>query len=139
MSGRGLYLALLAKMKKLYSLARLHGDIEHDILEELVEEILAFSDSSPSLLRYIFCHPRQGPYIFHHSLHVTLLSILIARQCQFSDERLKELTLSALLHDVGRLRISLDVLGKKEPLSEKRKSSSPCLIGFSFFTTAACV
>ena len=129
-----LYLALLAKMKKLYSLARLQGNIAHNVLAELVEEILAFAESSQSLLQCVFFHPRQFPYIFHHSLHVTLFSALIARQCNFTNDRLKKLILSALLHDVGKLRVSLDVLGKKEPLSdaEKEEVRLHSLLGFRF-------
>lgn len=65
------YIALLTKMKKVYSLARLYGDIDQNVLEGLVEEILAFSTYPRNLLRCVFFHPRQSPYIFHHSLHVT--------------------------------------------------------------------
>ncbi len=120
--------------KEPFNLARLQGNIAHHILEELVEEILAFADPSQSLLRCVFFHPRQSPYIFHHSLHVTLFTVLIAKQCNFTNDRLKKLILSALLHDVGKLRVSLDVLGKKEPLSdaEKEEVRLHSLLGFRF-------
>ena len=128
------YVALLTKMKKVYSLARLYGDIDQNVLEGLVEEILAFSTYPRNLLRCVFFHPRQSPYIFHHSLHVTLFSILIARQSNFPNERLRKLALAALLHDVGKIRVSLEVLGKKEPLTEveQEKVRLHALLGFRF-------
>ena len=128
------YVELLTKMKKLYSWARLHGDIVRDVLDELVEEILVFSESSQPLLRCVFFHPRQSPYIFHHSLHVTLFAVLLGKHCDFSGERLRKLTLAALLHDVGKIQVSLDVLGKKEPLSEeeREKVRLHTVLGFRF-------
>ena len=128
------YIALLTKMKKVYSLARLYGDIDQNVLEGLVEEILAFSTYPRNLLRCVFFHPRQSPYIFHHSLHVTWFSILIAKQCNFSNERLRKLALSALLHDVGNIRVSLEVLRKKGPLTEveQEKVRLHALLGFRF-------
>ena len=76
----------------------------------------------------------HAPYIFHHTLHVSLLSALIGKQCEFSEDRLQALTLSALLHDVGKLRVSLEVLGKQQPLSEdeKEKVRLHSLLGFRF-------
>lgn len=128
------YVSLLTKMKKIYSLARLHGELDQEILEELVEEVMDFAESPQGLLRCAFFHPRQSPYIFHHSLHVTLFSVLIARQCNFSEDRLRKVALAALLHDVGKIRISLEVLGKKEPLTEaeREKVRLHALLGFRF-------
>lgn len=128
------YRRLLEEIKHIFSSARLHGRLEKELLETLAGDLLALTASPVQVLRCLHLHPRNSPYIFHHTLHVALLSALIGKQCDFSEERLQALTLSALLHDVGKLRVSLEVLGKQQPLSEdeKEKVRLHSLLGFRF-------
>lgn len=128
------YRRLLEEIKHIFSSARLHGRLEKELLNTLAGDILALTASPVQVLRCLHLHPRNSPYIFHHTLHVALLAALIGKQCDFSEERLQALTLSALLHDVGKLRVSLEVLGKQQPLSEdeKEKVRLHSLLGFRF-------
>ena len=128
------YRRLLEETKHIFSSARLHSRLEKELLNTLAGDILVLTASPVQVLRCLHLHPRNSPYIFHHTLHVALLSALIGKQCDFSEERLQALTLSALLHDVGKLRISLEVLGKQQPLSEdeKEKVRLHSLLGFRF-------
>lgn len=128
------YRRLLEETKHIFSSARLHSRLEKELLNTLAGDILVLTASPVQVLRCLHLHPRNSPYIFHHTLHVALLSALIGKQCDFSEERLQALTLSALLHDVGKVRISLEVLGKQQPLSEdeKEKVRLHSLLGFRF-------
>ncbi len=128
------YRRLLEEIKHIFSAVRLHGRLERELLDSLAGDILALTASPVQVLRCLHLHARHAPYIFHHTLHVSLLSALIGKQCEFSEDRLQALTLSALLHDVGKLRVSLEVLGKQQPLSEdeKEKVRLHSLLGFRF-------
>lgn len=128
------YRRLLQEGKRLYSLGRLQGEILLDILYPLTEDILALTLSPVDTLRCLHLHPRHEPYIFHHSLHVSLLSALVARACSFPEERLRALAVSALLHDVGKLRVPLELLNKAQPLSpgEQESVQLHALLGFRF-------
>lgn len=51
-------------------------------------------------------------YTFVHSINVSLLTIAQARAFGIQGDKLHELGLAALLHDVGKLKIPLEVLNK---------------------------
>ncbi len=57
-------------------------------------------------------------YTYNHSLDVAVLAVVVGIACGFPYDKLKRLSEGALLHDIGKMRISLDILNKKEPLTE---------------------
>jgi putative nucleotidyltransferase with HDIG domain len=57
-------------------------------------------------------------YTYTHSVNVCTFAIALAQQCGFSDEEfLHELGTGALLHDVGKARISERILNKRSALT----------------------
>ena len=57
-------------------------------------------------------------YTFAHSVNVAILSALVGMLLDFSQKELLKLTLGALLHDLGKVTIPLDVLTKPGHLSD---------------------
>ncbi|MGH7591968.1 MAG: HD-GYP domain-containing protein [Gemmatimonadales bacterium] len=57
-------------------------------------------------------------YTFTHSVNVCIFSVAIGKRLGFSKQQLYDLGLAALLHDVGKSRIPLEVLNKAGGLSE---------------------
>jgi len=55
---------------------------------------------------------REGSYLLHHSLHVAILAGLMGRWLHWPREYRERLLLAGLLHDVGKLKISDDILNK---------------------------
>ena len=55
---------------------------------------------------------REGSYLLHHSLHVAILAGLMGRWLHWPREYRERLLLAGLLHDVGKLKISDDILHK---------------------------
>lgn len=51
-------------------------------------------------------------YTFCHSVDVCILSLLAGRTLGYSYEKLKELGIGALLHDIGKVRVKKSVLNK---------------------------
>lgn len=60
---------------------------------------------------------RNGDYLLHHSVHVAILAGLMGSWMRMPRERRRKLILSGLLHDVGKLRISQDILNKPGKLT----------------------
>lgn len=58
-------------------------------------------------------------YTFAHSVNVCALATMIAVTLGYSQHRLEELALGALLHDIGKTLIPLDVLNKPGKLSDE--------------------
>ncbi len=54
---------------------------------------------------------------YHHSVNVSILSLLIGARMKLSRELLVPLGLAALLHDIGKVRIPLEILAKPAKLT----------------------
>jgi HD-GYP domain-containing protein (c-di-GMP phosphodiesterase class II) len=55
-------------------------------------------------------------YTFVHSINVCILSVALGRRLGFTKAQLLDLGLAALLHDIGKSRIPLEILNKDGPL-----------------------
>lgn len=61
-----------------------------------------------------------------HSKRVERLSILIGEKLALSEKEINELSITALLHDIGKLKIPTEVLSKEKPLTEKERLIIKC-------------
>ena len=62
---------------------------------------------------------KHDEHTFVHAINVAILVLVEAESLQLDQEILKEIGLSALLHDVGKLEVSGDILKKAGRLTEK--------------------
>jgi HD-GYP domain-containing protein (c-di-GMP phosphodiesterase class II) len=58
-------------------------------------------------------------YTFTHSVNVCIFSIALGRRVGFSRLQLYDLGLAALMHDIGKARIPVEILNKTSGLDEK--------------------
>ena len=58
-------------------------------------------------------------YTFNHMVNVCILAIAFGQRLGLARDQLSRLGLCALYHDLGKLNISLDILGKHGPLSDE--------------------
>lgn len=57
-------------------------------------------------------------YTFVHSVNVCILSVALGRRIGLSKVQLMDLGLAALMHDIGKAQVPLDILNKKGKLDE---------------------
>ena len=60
----------------------------------------------------------QDDYTFEHSVAVSIIAIKIAQIIGMTDEQVKNLGIAGLMHDIGKARISPDILQKPGRLTE---------------------
>lgn len=58
-------------------------------------------------------------YTYHHSLSVTVISLAIAMQLGLSAEESHKLGFAAMMHDIGKMRIPIEVLNKPFRLTDE--------------------
>ena len=58
-------------------------------------------------------------YTFAHSVNVCILSVSLGARLGLSKRKLSELGFAALFHDVGKVKLPLEILNKPDELSEK--------------------
>jgi len=55
---------------------------------------------------------------FVHAVNVAILSTLIAKELGYKGQRLRHLTMGAILHDIGKIKVPCRILNKPGPLSK---------------------
>jgi HD-GYP domain-containing protein (c-di-GMP phosphodiesterase class II) len=92
------------------------GDV-HEVgqfAEHMIE--LAIRESRPLLvMQNLKAHDE---YSFTHSVNVAMLTVSIASCLPFEKDDLHEIGVAAMLHDIGKERIPLEILRKKGKLTE---------------------
>jgi len=57
-------------------------------------------------------------YTFTHSVNVSVLALAVGRACQLTEEQLRILGLGGLLHDLGKLRVDVNIITKPGRLTD---------------------
>ena len=115
-------------VKKALEKKKLEQQVEayHNNLEKLVEERTARLQQAYRTLKkahldsvkvLVEAIDAKDPYTRGHSDRVTRMSLKIAGQLEFNDERLESLEYGALLHDIGKIGIKDEVLQRAGSLS----------------------
>ncbi|MCK7633308.1 MULTISPECIES: HD-GYP domain-containing protein [unclassified Shewanella] len=83
-------------------------DDAKDLVHSIVEQLL----TSDNLVLHLMSDAKQDESIYYHSLNVAILSMLIAKEMEWSRSEIEAIGLSALFHDVGKLKIPPQILKK---------------------------
>jgi HD-GYP domain-containing protein (c-di-GMP phosphodiesterase class II) len=86
-------------------------------VQGIVDSIL----SDPSSLVGLTTLREFDEYTFVHSVNVCILSVALGRRLGLSKTQMLDLGLAALLHDIGKSRVSLETLNKRASLSDDEK------------------
>lgn len=86
-----------------------------DIIRSIMKELKNNQDLL-TLLADVYTYDN---YIFTHSLNVTMYSLAIGMELKLSDKQLETIGMGAILHDVGKMMVPLDVLMKPGKLTDK--------------------
>jgi len=93
---------------------QLNTEAAKEAVSQCVDQVL----ESPDTMLLFTQLKHQDEYTSQHSLNVCILSILLARHLKFSKEKLNEIGICGLLHDMGKLKIPLEILNKPGKLTE---------------------
>lgn len=85
------------------------------VLNKIMEDVLDRKNSIVDIIDM----KMYNEYLFHHSVNVAILSMIVGMSMGFNSYDLYKLGLGALLHDVGKLEISNDILNKEGKLTEE--------------------
>lgn len=91
-------------------------------IETCVEEIVAELSASPALLVHLMDLYTREDAMFFHAVNTTVLSLTVAIALRANPQRLQNLGVVAMLHDIGLSRVPPEVLASGLSMSpEERK------------------
>lgn len=88
-----------------------------NVAKGIVESVLDQGDVMFNLLDV----KRYDDYTYFHCVNVGVLSAMVGAGMKLSETELEQLTTAALLHDVGKRFIPVEVLNAKYPLNDEQK------------------
>ncbi len=86
-------------------------------LKSIIDEIMSQIISTDIALVNIRDLKNFDDYTYYHSVNVAVLSILIGRALGLKEDQLRELGISAILHDVGKIFIGAEIINKPDVLT----------------------
>lgn len=91
------------------------GDTKHSVdeIRHVIESIIDDMLNTDNLIYSLYDLKILDEYAYSHSVNVTILSIIIGVSLNYNKNQLYNLGLAAILHDIGYIFISKDILSKK--------------------------
>ena len=84
-------------------------------IQSLIENVLQNKSAMAKLLNL----KHQDDYTFHHSVNVAILSVLIGSALKIERSELNLLGETAILHDLGKLMVPLEIINKPDKLNDE--------------------
>ena len=100
--------------------ARAEGTIDDiDDLRDFAYRVAELAMQESRSFLAVHALKSHDEYSFTHSTNVAMLTMAMARNLPFSEDDLREIAIAALLHDVGKERVPLEVLQKPGELTDE--------------------
>lgn len=94
---------------------KLDGDKIVEEINDFVKEISKERD----ILTQMRLLKKKDDYTFNHSIGVSVLAVTLGKWLGYPDDKLKELSLVGIFHDIGKLRISDSIVKKPGTLNDE--------------------
>jgi HD-GYP domain-containing protein (c-di-GMP phosphodiesterase class II) len=107
------------KMKEIYDNLSPFKQLSITGLEEIVVNFIATFRREANILKLVSPVRSYSEYTYTHATNVSVLSMFQAECLGVSDDLLHDIGIAGLLHDVGKLFISQEILEKKGKLDDK--------------------
>ncbi len=112
------YLESVKNVKEsLNSIVTKNEPIEEDKMLSYIEKILDKSRNGLHILEMLHCMRDYDDYTFVHSVNVSLICHIMGEWLHLSKRDIRVLTLAGLFHDIGKLVVPQDVIGKPARLT----------------------
>ncbi len=95
------------------------GPLDLKAVAATIEAIIADIFDKEEIVLSLHTMLDEHRYIYEHSVNVAVLALVMGIYLGYDKERLCELGIGAILHDIGKTLIPVDVLDKKGQLTEE--------------------
>ncbi len=85
---------------------------------KVVKDMAQLTMTEPHAMMALSMLKDYDNYTFTHSVNVSVLALAVGRACDISEEQLKTLGLGGLLHDLGKLRVDVNIITKPGRLTD---------------------
>jgi putative nucleotidyltransferase with HDIG domain len=109
----GKYTGVLRMVEGFFTNVGSDGKVSRGEMNEIVSNSVVPMIHESGAVDYLYQLKNVNSSLYNHSLRVSLLSGVLAKWCHRSKKGIEEAVLAGLLHDIGKTRISKEILGKQ--------------------------
>lgn len=109
----------IERMSQTFSAVEQSGQLNIKELQKIADSIMMDVIDRPENLLQLTDIRLHDKYTFAHSVNVAIISAMIGRLLKIPKEELSLLTLGGLLHDLGKIKISSEILNKNGRLNDE--------------------
>ncbi|MBW3806972.1 DUF3391 domain-containing protein [Aeromonas jandaei] len=89
-----------------------------ELVNAMTEQLLSVDE----MVLHLVSDGEDGNNLYFHSLNVSVLSMLLAKECCMTADEIRQVGMGALFHDIGKLKIPSQILRKTEPLTKPEQN-----------------
>jgi putative nucleotidyltransferase with HDIG domain len=115
------YAEALTRAEQTFDAAASGRGLDAVSIRELVQLLIGEVARSNAALAQILTLKEYENLTYCHSVNVAILSLMLGRQLRFDDELLTVLVETALLHDIGKTRVPLEIVQKPGALDKAER------------------
>ncbi|WP_256759350.1 HD-GYP domain-containing protein [Cohnella sp. WQ 127256] len=109
----------IKEVRQVFDIAKNSDHIPFATVRDKIIPIILFMSNHPNLNQILVHLENYDEYVYRHSIGVALLSKLIGKALDFSDEQLLELMTAGFLHDIGKSKVPSAILNKPGKLTKE--------------------
>jgi HD-GYP domain-containing protein (c-di-GMP phosphodiesterase class II) len=115
---RSVHKAAGSHIQKMFEDARMGRTVDTGGAKKLVASLVGSIVRNPDALTWMTQLKHKDAYTAEHSLNVCILTLTFARHLGMDEATMKEIGLGGFMHDIGKLRVPLEILNKPGKLTE---------------------
>jgi len=113
------YQETLLIIKDAFETIRLSNSLPLDVMHKLVDSHIGPLINTYGAMEYIQNIRVHCDYTYRHSINVAIISGILGKSIGLEKWQLEDLIMAGLLHDIGKITITLDILNKPGKLTEE--------------------
>lgn len=107
----------IVAVRSLMNDVRMGNPLDFFVIKTVAEEVAREVVSNPATAIVVYQLHKTCEYTYAHSLRVAVLSVSCAHRMGLSDDNCKDIALGGLVHDIGKMCVSKDILHKPDKLT----------------------
>lgn len=111
------YEQTVSLVKSAFEEIRYFKEVPLKQMQDLSDNALVSLTATPGALGYLHSLRDTDNYTFQHSVNVAIIAGVLSKWLGDGNERMKDMVLAGLLHDVGKAIVPTEVLNKPGPLT----------------------
>ncbi|MCK9444711.1 MAG: HD-GYP domain-containing protein [Tissierellaceae bacterium] len=105
-------------LESVFEKAMQNGEIKTDEVMYQMEGFVSEVSKEADILTQMRLMKKTDDYTFNHSLGVSILALTLGKWLGYSEVQVQELAVAGIFHDIGKLRIPIDIVRKPGKLTE---------------------